>query len=134
MKVTMSRAEKVPGDNGEMTKAIVAFQSAKAGLLKALTLDMTAEAAAFADAALKKHLDDCLPCLERWESERTLTAGLRMMQIQASAAKSPAANRAGQYVKRPVGSHGPTINPGRTTNASEKRSRTTRSQSTFSSP
>ena len=46
------------------------------------------------DAALKKHLDDCVCCMDRWESERTLTAGLRMLQIQSSSGRSPEASRA----------------------------------------
>jgi hypothetical protein len=46
------------------------------------------------DLALKSHLDICSSCLDRWESERTLTAGLRMMQIQASSGRSPETARA----------------------------------------
>jgi hypothetical protein len=46
------------------------------------------------DRALKSHLDICLSCLDRWESERALTAGLRIMQAQASSRRSPETDRA----------------------------------------
>jgi hypothetical protein len=46
------------------------------------------------DRALKGHLDICLVCLDRWELERALTAGLRVIQAQASSARSPETNRA----------------------------------------
>ena len=47
----------------------------------------------------------------------------------------PPATRCGQYVKRPVGSCGPTISPGRTIEArSPKTSATASSQSALSAP
>ena len=58
----------------------------------------------------------------------------RRRAAQARAPGRRAAMRSGQYVNRPVGSHGPTIRPGRGMNAPGKRSRTTSSQSAFNSP
>jgi hypothetical protein len=45
------------------------------------------------DKALKSHLDVCSSCLDRWEAERSLTAGLRLMRIRASSGRSPLAAR-----------------------------------------
>jgi hypothetical protein len=40
------------------------------------------------DKALKSHLDACTACLDRWEAERSLTAGLRLMRIRAASGRS----------------------------------------------
>lgn len=42
---------------------------------------------------LKRHLDVCADCQERWDAECSLTAGLRLMRIQASAGRAPLAVR-----------------------------------------
>src|SRR5436309_34091 len=54
IKQTMSQVEKIPGDKGEVTQAITAYQASKSTLLKLLTQDLTADAASKADAAVKK--------------------------------------------------------------------------------
>src|SRR6266704_575664 len=41
------------------------------------------------DAALQGHLNACAACLDRWEAERRLTSGLRIMRIQAATGRSP---------------------------------------------
>ena len=45
------------------------------------------------DALLRAHLDHCPACLDRWESERGLTSGLRIMRIEASTHRTPRAAR-----------------------------------------
>ena len=54
IKVTMSQVEKLPSDKGEVSQAIMAYQTAKANLLKALTQDMTEAVFQTADAAVKQ--------------------------------------------------------------------------------
>jgi hypothetical protein len=43
--------------------------------------------------ALEAHLETCQPCMELWDSERNLTAHLRMIRIAASGRRSSAASR-----------------------------------------
>ena len=42
---------------------------------------------------LQLHLNVCAGCQERWDSECSLTAGLRLMRMQASAGRAPLAVR-----------------------------------------
>ncbi len=54
IKPSMSQVEKLGSDKGEVSQAVLAYNSAKAQLLKALTLDMTEDNFKTADAAVKQ--------------------------------------------------------------------------------
>jgi hypothetical protein len=57
-------------------------------------LTETARREQYPGAALKQHLRACQVCAERWDSERDLTAELRLLRAQTSGQRSTAAARA----------------------------------------